>query len=204
MTEPFKNLDLSPEEFRALGYRVVDIIAEYYSSINDLPVFPTSTHKEVEAVFNEVLPEKGQSPADIIDEWQSRILPYTTHIGSPRYFGFVNGSGTMISTLAEALAASVNMNTGGWKASPAATEIERRTISWIAELIHYPVTCGGLLTSGGTMANFTAIETALRNVAPYDTTTKGLQNENFTGRFTIYMSDHEGHVSIVRVADLLN
>lgn len=204
MNEEVFNPDLSPEEFKKLGYKVVDMIAKYYASINTIPVFPASTSSEVENAFREQFPEKAQDPEEILDEWQSKVLPYTTNIGSPRYFGFVNGSGTMISTLAEALAASVNMNTGGWKASPAATEIERRTIAWIAELIGYPVDCGGLLTSGGTMANFTALETALRIKAPYDTTVKGMQNKEFKGRFTVYMSDHEGHVSIVRVADLLN
>lgn len=200
----FKNQDLSSEEFRKLGYRVVDMITEYYTSIRELPVFPDSTSAEIEQMFKEDLPEKGQAPNKILDEWESKVLPFTTHLGSPRYFGYVNGSGTMISTLAEALAASVNMNAGGWKPAPAATEIERRTIAWIAELIHFPDDCGGLFTSGGTMANFTAIETALRNKAPYDTTAKGLQNREFSGRFTIYMSDHEGHISIMRVADLLN
>lgn len=77
-------------------------------------------------------------------------------------------------------------------------------IDMIAELIGYPVNCGGFFTSGGTMANFSAVLTAFRNVAPYDTTNEGLQREDRQGRFTIYMSDHEGHISIVRVADLLN
>lgn len=204
MNDDIFNPDLNSKEFKELGYKVVDMIADYYASINQIPVFPGNTSSQVEQVFNEALPEKPQHPADIIDEWKTKILPNTTNIGSPRYFGFVNGSGTMISTLAEALAASVNMNSGGWKAAPAATEIERRTIAWIAEMIGYPVDCGGLLTSGGTMANFTALETALRIKAPYDTTIKGLQNKDFKGRFTVYMSDHEGHVSITRVADLLN
>jgi len=196
--------DLKPEEFRKLGYQVIDQIADYYSTIRDVRVFPKSTSKEVEKIFNEDLPEDGQVPEKILEQWIKDILPYTTHLGSPRYFGYVNGSGSMIGTLAETLAASVNMNVGGWKASPAATEIERRTIKWIAELIGYPDTCGGLFTSGGTMANFTALHTALRNTAPYDTTEEGLQKTGFDSPFTIYMSDHEGHVSITRVADLLN
>lgn len=54
------------------------------------------------------------------------------------------------------------------------------------------------------MANFTAILTGLRNTASYDTTEEGLQGEGRSGRFIIYMSDHEGHVSIIRVADMLN
>ena len=202
--ESFVDLDLTPNEFRELGYRVVDMIAEYYSTVREVPVFPPHTSAEVQKVFEEPIPEKGQDPDAILDEWRTKVLPNTTHLGSPRYFGFVNGSGTMIGTLAEALSASVNMNAGAWKPAPAATEIERQTIAWIAELIGYPSECGGLFTSGGTMANFTAIETALRNVAPYDTTLDGLQTKDPPGRFTIYMSDHEGHISISRVADLLN
>jgi glutamate/tyrosine decarboxylase-like PLP-dependent enzyme len=203
-SDQFVDLDLSPQEFRRFGYRVIDMIAEYYSNVREAPVFPPHTLAKVESAFEEPLPEKGQNPAEVLDEWQSKVLPNATHLGSPRYFGFVNGSGTMIGTLAEALAASVNMNPGAWKPAPAATEIERRTIAWIAELIGYPRSCGGLFTSGGTMANFTAVETALRNTAPYDTTADGLQSEDSPGRFTIYMSDHEGHVSITRIADLLN
>jgi aromatic-L-amino-acid/L-tryptophan decarboxylase len=202
--DKFENLDMNPDEFRRLGYRVIDMISEYYASIRDVPVFPANTSSEVEQAFMEALPEKGQLPDAILDEWRSKVLQYATHLGSPRYFGFVNGSGTMIGTLAEALAASVNMNPGGWKPAPSATEIERRTVSWIAEMIGFPADCGGLFTTGGTMANFTALQTALRNTAPYDTTAKGLQSKTFPGNFKIYMSDHEGHISIVRVVDLMN
>jgi glutamate/tyrosine decarboxylase-like PLP-dependent enzyme len=203
-TEDFADLDLAPEEFRRLGYRVIDLIADYYATIRERPVFPSRRGDEVAAVFAAAVPQTGQDAAAILGEWQSDVLPNTTHLGSPRYFGFVNGSGTMIGTLAEALAASVNMNPGAWKPAPAATEIERRTISWLAELIGYDPACGGLLMSGGTMANFTALLTALRNVSPYDSTADGLQSDARPGKFTLYMSDHEGHISIKRVVDLLN
>jgi aromatic-L-amino-acid/L-tryptophan decarboxylase len=195
--------DLPPDEFRRLGYQAVDMMAGYFASLRDRPVFPAVTSQEAAAAFDEPLPLVGQPAGRILDDWPARVLPHATHLGSPRYFGFVNGSGTMIGVLAEALAAAVNMNAGGWKAGPAATEIERRTIAWIGELIGYPAG-GGLFTSGGTMANFTALLAALRSVAPYDTTTAGLQSQARTGRFLIYMADHEGHISIERVADLLN
>ena len=196
--------DLTPEQFQALGYRVVDAIADHLRTIRDVPVFPGRSPDEVARLFEEPLPERGQDPARILDEWDEKILPNTTHNGSPRYFGFVMGSGTPMGILAEALAASVNMNTGGWKPAPSATEIERRTLAWIAELIGYDPACGGLLVSGGTMANVTALHTALRNTAPYDTTPRGLQDEARTGRFRVYASDHEGHVSLVRAVDLMN
>ncbi len=202
--EVFDNLDMEPEDFRKLGYRVIDMISEYYASVQEVPVFPASTSSEIEQVFKEDFPEKGQDPFAIVEEWRSKIVPYATHLGSPRYFGFVNGSGTMIGTLAEALAAAVNMNPGGWKPAPSATEVERRCIAWMAEMVGFPVDCGGLFSSGGTMANFTAIETALRNIAPYDIAAKGLQDKQIPGKFKVYMSDHEGHISIIRVVDLLN
>jgi aromatic-L-amino-acid/L-tryptophan decarboxylase len=196
--------DLEPGEFRRLGYQAVDMMADYFSSIRDLPVFRGEPWQAVEDIFNEPLPWKGQPADQILKDWPERVLPYATHLGSPRYFGFVNGSGSMLAVLAEALAASVNMNAGGWKAGPSATEIERRTVAWIAEMIGYPEGCGGLFTSGGTMANFTGLLTGLRNTAPYDSTSEGLQSEDRKGKYLVYMADHEGHVSIERVADLLN
>lgn len=196
--------DFSPDEFRRLGYRAVDLMADYYAGLAGQPVFPGHSTDEVARAFEEALPLQGQPAADILEEWPARVLPHATHVGAARYFGYVNGSGTMIGALAEALAASVNMNAGGWKPAPAATEIERRTIAWIAEMLGYPTDCGGLFTSGGTMANFTALLTALRNTVPYDSTAEGLQGPSRRGRHLIYMADHEGHISIERVADMLN
>ena len=201
---PFDSLDLDPEVFKQLGYKAVDMIAEYYTTVRDRSITAPHSSGEIEAVFKESLPEEGQDPHAILEEWTGKILPNATHLGSPRYFGFVNGSGTMFSVLAEALAASVNMNTGGWKASPSATEIERRTISWIAQMIGYTPDCGGLFLGGGTIANFSALHTALRMKASYNTTEEGLQPQQRTGKYTVYMSDHEGHISIIKAADLLN
>lgn len=204
LQEEWTDLDMPPEELRELGYKAIDMIVDYYASVHDVPVFPGRTSTEVAQVFDEALPQAGQDPRAILDEWTEKVLPNVTHLGSPRYFGYVNGSGGMIASLAEMLAASVNMNVGGWKPAPAATEIERRSIAWIAEMIGYAKDCGGLFTSGGTMANFAALLTALRNTAAYDTTQEGLQSEQRSGRFLLYMADHEGHISVVRAADMLN
>lgn len=194
--------DLAPEEFRRLGYRAIDMIADYYASVRDLRVLPEAGPREVAAAFDDPLPLEPTDPDRILDQWTERVLPHTTHLGSPRYFGFVNGSGSMMGTLADALAASVNMNPGGWKPAPAATEIEKVTLRWIAEAIGYGNPSGGLLTSGGMMANFTALTAALRNLADHDVTRDGIQHPD-GGRYRVYMSDHEGHVSIPAATDLM-
>jgi len=60
-TEPFFDPDLTPDEFRKLGYQVIDQIADYYSSIRDVRVFPKSTSKEVERFLMKSFPKKASA-----------------------------------------------------------------------------------------------------------------------------------------------
>jgi aromatic-L-amino-acid decarboxylase len=196
--------DIELNEFRRIGYEVIDAIADYHMNLSNRSVLPNVTPKEVAARFVEALSEEGESAGALLTDWRERVVPLLTAIGSPRHFAFVNGSGAMIGIVAEALAACTNTNAGAWKLGPAATEIERQCLRWIADFIGYPTDTGGVLVSGGTMANFTALLTALRHIAPYDSTGDGLQDAARSGRFLIYMADHEGHVSVTRAADMLN
>jgi aromatic-L-amino-acid/L-tryptophan decarboxylase len=196
--------DIELNEFRRIGYEVIDAIADYHMNLSNRSVLPNVTPKEVAARFVEALSEEGESAGALLTDWRERVVPLLTAIGSPRHFAFVNGSGAMIGIVAEALAACTNTNAGAWKLGPAATEIERQCLRWIADFIGYPTDTGGVLVSGGTMANFTALLTALRHIAPYDSTGNGLQDAARSGRFLIYMADHEGHVSVTRAADMLN
>jgi glutamate/tyrosine decarboxylase-like PLP-dependent enzyme len=196
--------DIDLSEFRRTGREVIDAIADYHDGLAGRNVLPNATPEEVAARFVDQLSEEGESAGALLADWRERVVPLLTAIGSPRHFAYVNGSGAMIGILAEALAACTNTNAGAWKLGPAATEIERQSLRWIADFIGYPADTGGIMVSGGTMANFTALLTALRHVAPYDSTGGGLQDAARSGRFLLYMADHEGHVSITRVADMLN
>ena len=196
--------DIDRDELRRVGYALIDAIAEYHEGLDARPVLPRTTPAEVTKRLAGELGESGESAQTLLDDWRERVAPLLTAVGSPRHFGFVNGSGAMIGIFAEALTAATNTNAGAWKLGPSATEIERQVVRWIAKFIGYPEDAGGILVSGGTMANFTALLTALRHVAPYDSTPRGLQDDARRGRFLLYMSDHEGHVSVTRVADMLN
>lgn len=196
--------DLELSEFRRIGADTINAIADYHATLSDRRVLPDTTPAQVAAMFAGELSEEPEPAADLLHDWCNRVVPHLTAVGSPRHFAYVNGSGALIGVLAEALAAATNTNSGGWRLGPAATEIERQCIRWIADFIGYSKTAGGLMVSGGTMANFTAVLTALRHVAPYDSTENGLQDLARSGRFLIYMADHEGHISITRVADMLN
>lgn len=204
LAAPLAPGDLEVDELRRVGLQAIEAIAEYHEGLARRPVLPSVAPAEVAARFAGALPEEGEPASAIVEDFRANVAPLLTAVGSPRHFGYVNGSGAMIGIFAEALAAAVNTNSGGWKLGPAATEIERQCLRWCARFVGYPEDAGGILVTGGTLANFTALLTALRHRAPYDSTPGGLQDAARGGRFLAYMSDHEGHVSIVRVADMLN
>ncbi len=208
---PFLSPDLPQAEFQALGHRVIDLIAGYYDSLSRKavdggtapPAFPAVRPADVAALFSGHAPERPGSLDTILADWSDTILPNAANLGHPRWFGFVNGTGTQVSVLAEALAAALDPNLGGFRASPSATEVERQTIRWCAELIGYHPDCGGLFLSGGTMANVTALRVAMQAKVKWDLERDGLQSPDRPGRLTVYMADHETHVSFVRAVDLL-
>jgi glutamate/tyrosine decarboxylase-like PLP-dependent enzyme len=98
------------------------------------------------------------------------------------------------------LASSANPTCGAWGISPIATEIEAQTIRWIAEMIGYPQDCGGLMVSGGNMANFVGFLTAHRAKVNWDVRKEGIQGKD-NKRLIVYAST-ETHTWIQKAADL--
>jgi aromatic-L-amino-acid/L-tryptophan decarboxylase len=197
------DVDLTPAEFRAASKDTTEALLDLYRNVRSARVFPGKKPSELRALLSEPLPKKAQSPRRIIREVREKIIPNSTLVGSPRFFGFVMGSGTMMSVFGDAISAALNQNPGVWKAGPAATELERVVIRWFSEMVGYNRDAGGILTSGATMANVAGIAAGLHDKAGYDIASEGLQSDRRKGRFLLYMSDHEGHSSVVKAAQLL-
>ncbi|HEV7127758.1 MAG TPA: pyridoxal-dependent decarboxylase, partial [Ktedonobacterales bacterium] len=89
----------------------------------------------------------------MLDSAADLLLAHSLFNGHPRFWGYITSSAAPIGALGDLLAAAVNPNVGSFMLGPIATEIEAQTVRWIAELIGYPTQCGGLLVSGGNMAN---------------------------------------------------
>ena len=148
-------LEMSPEEFRRLGHRLVDRIASFLAGIRTDPLTPGETPAQLRPLIGRpLLPQDEGSAERLVDEATDLLLGHSLRNGHPRFMGYITSSAAPIGALADLLASAVNPNVGGWELSPAATEIEAQTIRWIAELVGYPPECGGILVSGGNMANF--------------------------------------------------
>ncbi len=207
MTHHHRSPDLPPEQFREAGYAVIDRLVDHFASLTDPatqpPVFPLHTPPEIAPLFDGPVPEHGEPLEAILTDWEAKILPNSSIQGHPRFFGWVNGGGTQVGALAEALASGLNPNPGGWRAAQAAVVIENQTIRWLAELMGLTPGTAGLFVSGGTMANTAALRMALTRAATWDLAGEGLQSPDRPARLTVYMADHEWHVSFTKAVDLL-
>lgn len=193
-------LAMRGNEFRALGHQLVDRIAEL---IDDLPQYPVTPGESPQAIRqllgNATLPETGAPAADLLAEATDLLFDHSLFNGHPKFWGYITAAGAPIGILADFLAAAVNPNVGAFTLSPMATEIEAQTIRWIADLIGYPRTCGGLLVSGGNMANFVCFLAARKAKAAWPLQSEGLAAGNT--QLVAYVSQ-ETHTWIDKAADL--
>lgn len=150
-------LEISPDEFKRIGYQLVDMISYFIETIEEKPVTWGETPSEIQAILgNATLPEAGISASQIFSRTTELLLNHSLLNGHPKFLGYVTSSAAPIGALADLLAAAINPNVGANILSPVATAIEKQTIQWLAEFIGVSPTYGGLLVSGGNMANFNA------------------------------------------------
>jgi aromatic-L-amino-acid decarboxylase len=188
--------------FRALGHRLVDQLAGFLESLPRGPVTRDESPSAVRAALDLTgrLPESGTDPGPLLERTAQLLFDHSLFNGHPRFFGYITAPPAPIGILADFLAAAVNPNVGAWLLSPAATEIESQTVRWIAELIGYPVDCGGLLVSGGNMANFVCFLAARAAKAGRDAREHGLAADS--GRRLRVYGSAETHTWIQKAADL--
>ncbi len=122
------------------------------------------------------LPESGTDARQLLGEAAELLFRHSLFNGHPRFFGYITSSPAPIGALADLLASAVNQNVGAWRLAPTATEIEAQTVRWIAELIGFPSEAGGLLVSGGNMANFVCFLAARTAKATPKVRSEGLRS----------------------------
>src|ERR1700736_2250219 len=194
-------LEMTPSEFRKVGRQLVERIAEFLCTLPNRPVTVNESSSVIrEALGTGQLPEEGREAKDLLDEATDLLFAHSTFNGHPRFWGVITSSAAPIGALGDLLAASVNPNVGGWIGGPMANEIEAQTVRWIAELIGYPPSCGGLLVSGGNMGNFVGFLAARKAKATWDVRTTGLLGAG-THRLRLYASS-ETPTWIHKAADL--
>ena len=190
MEERDDPLWLDPETMRDLGYRAVDAVVDLLQDPSAPPV-RRATAAEMAARVPSGAPE-GPSPFDeLLGRLSADVLPYGSRHGHPGFFAFIPGGGTFPGALGDFVASSLNVFTGTWLGSAGGSHLEQVVLGWFKDWIGYPPTAGGILLSGGSAANMTALACAREALLGAMTDTA-----------VAYVSD-QAHSSLARAARTL-
>ena len=185
--------DMPGEEFRRAAHEVVDWIADYLRDIRERPVLPSVEPGELIDALPPTGPDRGESIDAILEDFQRLIVPGLTNWNHPRFLAWFANTGSCPGILAEMLAAAVNVNGMLWKSSPAATELEQVTLSWLRQWLGLPEEFFGIIYDTASMSSFHALAAARELIAP-ETRDEGTHRD-----LTLYISEH-AHNSVEKDA----
>jgi aromatic-L-amino-acid decarboxylase len=157
-TDEMEGLDLDAAAMRAMGNAAVDRLVDRIAGLDGRPAWRGGSRDEMRNRLGE-----GPAPGDfngLLDYVTDRVLPYAGSVDHPRFFAFVPSCPTWPGILADMLAAGHNVFQGTWLESAGPSAIELEVLGWFKDWVGYPAAAAGLLTSGGSAANLTALATA--------------------------------------------
>jgi aromatic-L-amino-acid decarboxylase len=188
---------MDPNEFREVGHRVVDLLAEYLDHIEGKRVFPDAEPRLTNALFAEPLPQDPTPAEVVLNQLETKLFPYCTNVGHPGYMGLITPSPNPVGIIADFICSALNQNVGAYSIGPSAVAMERRVVRWLTDLCGYGPKAGGNLTSGGMMANFIGLKVGRDAV-----TSDQAQHEGVRERWAVYASE-ERHVSVDKAVDCI-
>lgn len=186
------------EAFRRLGHRILDETLDHLASLRDQPAWRPMP-QSVRDAFRSPVPQDGEGAEEAYRAFVEQVRPYPTGNIHPRFWGWVQGTGTPLAMLADMLASALNPHLAGLNQAPAL--VEHQVIRWLAELMGFPPDTSGLLLSGGTMANLIGLAVARHVKAGFDIREEGLQGGD-RPLLTVYAST-EMHGWAQKSAELL-
>jgi aromatic-L-amino-acid decarboxylase len=183
-------LELSEDEFRAMVEHATREIVRHVGSLPTQPLHGTRGSKRLARALREGLPRTGAPFEKLISDFVRRVAPRSLNTASPGYLAYIPGGGLLHSAIADLVSDAVNRYVGVWVAAPGLAQIESNVVDWFSEIVGYGKTprAGGLLTTGGSIANLVALVTARENRL----------GEDFS-RGVVYVSD-QAHHSVLKAA----
>lgn len=184
-------LGTPPERLREMGYAAIDLLADLLNDPRARPAQNTATAEELRRRLHRPPPEEGRRFEDVLEQVRTEVLPFTNSTAHPAYFAFIPGSGTFPGALGDLLASSLNIEGSAWLDSAGTSQLELTVLDWFRQWIGYPPEAEGVLVSGGSAANLTALACAREALV-------GPMRDDVVA----YVSD-QGHSSIARAARAL-
>lgn len=193
--------DMDPEEFRREAHRLTDWIADYLAHSSRYPVLAQVSPGEISGSLPTDAPREGEPFERIFEDFERIIVPGLTHWNHPSFFAYFAISASGPGVLGEFLSAALNQQAMLWRTSPAATELEAVTLTWLRKLIGLPETFDGVIYDTASISTLHALAAARERALP-GVRTDGLREVASTGSPVVYCSD-QTHSSIDKGVILL-
>jgi L-2,4-diaminobutyrate decarboxylase len=145
-----------PEAFRALGHQVIDLLADHLrdATAGRGPVLPWLEPEEAVAAWPAEFPDEGGAdPLELL----LRAIAGSIRLHHPRYVGHQVTAPLPSAALAQLAGALLNNGMAVYEMGAAATAMERAVVGWMAARLGFPAEADGVLTSGGSAGNLTAL-----------------------------------------------
>lgn len=184
------NLELSPEEMLRMGEAALKAVVEHIKNLPQSPRSNLERGHEIVKSLREPAPEEGTDFNSLLDFLMNEVIPVSINTPHPAYMGYIPGGGLYPSAVAEFIGAATNRFAGAWFAAPAEARLEANVLEWFSQWIGYPESSRGILSSGGSLANFSGVVTARKHILGDD-----------LERGTIYASNQTHHC-VMKVAGL--
>lgn len=179
------------KEFKEWGYKFIDYLADYFDTLEDLPVKSNVEPGSIKAAFPNEAPEDAIPMEDSLKTISETIIPGITHWQHPRFHAYFPANNSFPSILGELLTAGFGVQAMIWETSPAAAELEEVLMEWLKKMMNLPEDWHGVIQDTASTATLVAMLTARERISKYSINEDGFKNANYR----IYCSDH-AHSSI--------
>ena len=188
MSAEDRTLELSPDAFARLIDAAARRAVAHVASLARQPSADVEGGVALARSLVEPLPEEGRPAEELLDLLFDRVVPKSFNTAGPGYLAYIPGGGLPHSAVADFVAAATNRYVGVFAAAPGLAQIEANVVRWFADIVGYPAEARGILTTGGSLATFSAVVAARRDRLP----------ENFLSG-VLYTSD-QAHYAVEKAA----
>lgn len=195
--KPREGTDMTTEQFRATGHRLIDWIADYRAGIAQFPVMAKVDPGEVKAQLPESPPETGHTFDEIMADLDRIILPGLSHWQHPRFFGYFPSNAMLASVLGDLVSTGLGVLGVSWQSSPAITELEEVVTDWMRQMVGLSAQWSGVIQDAASTSTLIALLCARERSTDFGLRRGGLQSE--PQPLMVYTSD-QSHSSVTKAA----
>ena len=142
---------------RDMSGQVVAWILQHFATLSEQPIGRAASWAEMESLLHEPPPEQGSDFAQVFDQFQQKITPHAFRTNHPRFLAFIPSAPNFVSVLADFLCSATNFFSSVWLEAAGPAQVELTVLDWFKSFLGYPPQASGILTSGGSEANLTAL-----------------------------------------------